>query len=236
MLLQIKDLVVAYGQIDALHGISLNVEQGQIVAIIGANGAGKTTLLNAISGVLPVKSGSIIFDGKPLPGSVHGIVQHGITQVPEGRKIFAGLSVEENLVMGGFSTSKAKSKENIDRMFSLFPILKERRRQQAGTLSGGEQQMRAIARGMMAEPRLLLLDEPSLGLAPIIVKQVFSLIAQIREMGYTIVLVEQNAQQAMRLSDHTYVLENGCIRIDGTSEEMLANKDVIEAYLGEKQE
>ncbi|HIR07980.1 MAG TPA: ABC transporter ATP-binding protein [Candidatus Pullichristensenella stercoripullorum] len=236
MLLQIKDLVVAYGQIDALHGISLNVEQGQIVAIIGANGAGKTTLLNAISGVLPVKSGSIIFDGKPLPGSVHGIVQHGITQVPEGRKIFAGLSVEENLVMGGFSTSKAKSKENIDRMFSLFPILKERRRQQAGTLSGGEQQMLAIARGMMAEPRLLLLDEPSLGLAPIIVKQVFSLIAQIREMGYTIVLVEQNAQQAMRLSDHTYVLENGCIRIDGTSEEMLANKDVIEAYLGEKQE
>ena len=233
MLLQIKDLVVAYGQIDALHGISLNVEQGQIVAIIGANGAGKTTLLNAISGVLPVKSGSIIFDGKPLPGSVHGIVQHGITQVPEGRKIFAGLSVEENLVMGGFSTSKAKSKENIDRMFSLFPILKERRRQQAGTLSGGEQQMLAIARGMMAEP---LLDEPSLGLAPIIVKQVFSLIAQIREMGYTIVLVEQNAQQAMRLSDHTYVLENGCIRIDGTSEEMLANKDVIEAYLGEKQE
>ena len=196
MLLQIKDLVVAYGQIDALHGISLNVEQGQIVAIIGANGAGKTTLLNAISGVLPVKSGSIIFDGKPLPGSVHGIVQHGITQVPEGRKIFAGLSVEENLVMGGFSTSKAKSKENIDRMFSLFPILKERRRQQAGTLSGGEQQMLAIARGMMAEPRLLLLDEPSLGLAPIIVKQVFSLIAQIREMGYTIVLVEQNAQQA----------------------------------------
>ena len=236
MLLQIKDLVVAYGQIDALHGISLNVEQGQIVAIIGANGAGKTTLLNAISGVLPVKSGSIIFDGKPLPGSVHGIVQHGITQVPEGRKIFVGLSVEENLVMGGFSTSKAKSKENIDRMFSLFPILKERRRQQAGTLSGGEQQMLAIARGMMAEPRLLLLDEPSLGLAPIIVKQVFSLIAQIREMGYTIVLVEQNAQQAMRLSDHTYVLENGCIRIDGTSEEMLANKDVIEAYLGEKQE
>ena len=236
MLLQIKDLVVAYGQIDALHGISLNVEQGQIVAIIGANGAGKTTLLNAISGVLPVKSGSIIFDGKPLPGSVHGIVQHGITQVPEGRKIFAGLSVEENLVMGGFSTSKAKSKENIDRMFSLFPILKERRRQQAGTLSGGEQQMLAIARGMMAEPRLLLLDEPSLGLAPIIVKQVFSLIAQIREMGYTIVLVEQNAQQAMRLSDHTYVLENGCIRIDGTSEEMLANKDVIEASLGEKQE
>ena len=236
MLLQIKDLVVAYGQIDALHGISLNVEQGQIVAIIGANGAGKTTLLNAISGVLPVKSGSIIFDGKPLPGSVHGIVQHGITQVPEGRKIFAGLSVEENLVMGGFSTSKAKSKENIDRMFSLFPILKERRRQQAGTLSGGEQQMLAIARGMMAEPRLLMLDEPSLGLAPIIVKQVFSLIAQIREMGYTIVLVEQNAQQAMRLSDHTYVLENGCIRIDGTSEEMLANKDVIEAYLGEKQE
>ena len=236
MLLQIKDLVVAYGQIDALHGISLNVEQGQIVAIIGAHGAGKTTLLNAISGVLPVKSGSIIFDGKPLPGSVHGIVQHGITQVPEGRKIFAGLSVEENLVMGGFSTSKAKSKENIDRMFSLFPILKERRRQQAGTLSGGEQQMLAIARGMMAEPRLLLLDEPSLGLAPIIVKQVFSLIAQIREMGYTIVLVEQNAQQAMRLSDHTYVLENGCIRIDGTSEEMLANKDVIEAYLGEKQE
>ena len=233
MLLQIKDLVVAYGQIDALHGISLNVEQGQIVAIIGANGAGKTTLLNAISGVLPVKSGSIIFDGKPLPGSVHGIVQHGITQVPEGRKIFAGLSVEENLVMGGFSTSKAKSKENIDRMFSLFPILKERRRQQAGTLSGGEQQMLAIARGMMAEPRLLLLDEPSLGLAPIIVDEVFEIIMRInRERHISILLVEQNAYMALEASARCYVLENGLITLSGESSVLMNDPKVKAAYLG----
>ena len=232
MLLQIKDLVVAYGQIDALHGISLNVEQGQIVAIIGANGAGKTTLPNAISGVLPVKSGSIIFDGKPLPGSVHGIVQHGITQVPEGRKIFAGLSVEENLVMGGFSTSKAKSKENIDRMFSLFPILKERRRQQAGTLSGGEQQMLAVARGLMSRPKILLLDEPSMGLAPIIVNQIYDLIRQIRDSGITVLLVEQNARKALGICDYAYVLENGKINLSGAGDELLRSDAVRKAYLG----
>ena len=232
MLLQIKDLVVAYGQIDALHGISLNVEQGQIVAIIGANGAGKTTLLNAISGVLPVKSGSIIFDGKPLPGSVHGIVQHGITQVPEGRKIFAGLSVEENLVMGGFSTSKAKSKENIDRMFSLFPILKERRRQQAGTLSGGEQQMLAIARGLMMDPSIIMLDEPSLGLAPIVVEDIFRLIQRINKSGKTILLIEQNASMALSIADRGYVLENGRVVLTGAGKDLISNADVQKAYLG----
>ena len=231
MLLQIKDLVVAYGQIDALHGISLNVEQGQIVAIIGANGAGKTTLLNAISGVLPVKSGSIIFDGKPLPGSVHCIVQHGITQVPEGRKIFAGLSVEENLVMGGFSTSKAKSKENIDRMFSLFPILKERRRQQAGTLSGGEQQMLAVGRAYMAKPKLLMLDEPSLGLAPLLIQEIFRMIQRIRDMGVTILLVEQNARMALKISDRGYVIESGTIAHVDTAQNLLRSDAVVKAYL-----
>ena len=235
MLLEIENLTVAYGQIDALSAISLSVEAGQIVSIIGANGAGKTTLLNAITGMLPIKSGKVTFGGEPLPSSAHAIVRKGITQVPEGRRVFAGLTVEENLVMGGFTRKLAEARATQEEMLDLFPILRERRRQQAGTLSGGEQQMLAIARGLMAKPKLLLLDEPSLGLAPIIVNQVFSLIKNVRDMGYTILLVEQNAQKAMRLSDYTYVLENGNIRMHGKSSELLKDEDIIAAYLGEKQ-
>ena len=236
MLLEVKDLVVAYGPIDALHGLNLQVEQGQIVSIVGANGAGKTTLLNALTGMLPIKSGTVSFEGEELPAAAHRIVRKGITHVPEGRKVFAGLSVEENLVMGGITRPAKEAKERQEEMLDLFPILRERRKQQAGTLSGGEQQMLAIARGLMSKPKLLLLDEPSLGLAPIIVNQVFKLIREVRDMGYTILLVEQNAQQAMRLSDYTYVLENGNIRMHGPSSELLEDESIIAAYLGEKQE
>ena len=235
MLLEVKDLVVAYGPIDALHGLNLQVEKGQIVSIVGANGAGKTTLLNALTGMLPIKSGSVLFEGEQLPAAAHRIVRKGITHVPEGRKVFAGLTVEENLVMGGVTRKAAASRETQEKMYDLFPILRERKKQQAGTLSGGEQQMLAIARGLMAEPRPLLLDEPSLGLAPIIVDQVFKLISDVRDMGYTILLVEQNAQQAMRLSDYTYVLENGNIRMHGKSSDLLEDESILAAYLGEKQ-
>ena len=235
MLLEVKDLVVAYGPIDALHGLNLQVEKGQIVSIVGANGAGKTTLLNALTGMLPIKSGSVLFEGEQLPAAAHRIVRKGITHVPEGRKVFAGLTVEENLVMGGVTRKAAATRETQEKMYDLFPILRERKKQQAGTLSGGEQQMLAIARGLMAEPRLLLLDEPSLGLAPIIVDQVFKLISDVRDMGYTILLVEQNAQQAMRLSDYTYVLENGNIRMHGKSSDLLEDESILAAYLGEKQ-
>lgn len=235
MLLEVKDLVVAYGPIDALHGLNLQVEKGQIVSIVGANGAGKTTLLNALTGMLPIKSGTVLFEGEALPTAAHRIVRKGITHVPEGRKVFAGLSVEENLVMGGVTRKAAAARETQEKMYDLFPILRERKKQQAGTLSGGEQQMLAIARGLMAEPRLLLLDEPSLGLAPIIVDQVFKLISDVRDMGYTILLVEQNAQQAMKLSDYTYVLENGNIRMHGKSSDLLEDENILAAYLGEKQ-
>ena len=236
MLLEVKDLVVAYGPIDALHGLNLQVEQGQIVSIVGANGAGKTTLLNALTGMLPIKSGTVTFEGEQLPPAAHRIVRKGITHVPEGRKVFAGLTVEENLVMGGITRPAKEAKERQEEMLDLFPILRERRKQQAGTLSGGEQQMLAIARGLMPKPKLLLLDEPSLGLAPIIVNQVFKLIREVRDMGYTILLVEQNAQQAMRLSDYTYVLENGNIRMHGKSADLLEDESILAAYLGEKQE
>jgi branched-chain amino acid transport system ATP-binding protein len=236
MFLTIRNLTVAYGAIDALHDIALDVEKGQIVSIIGANGAGKSTLLKAVSGMLPVKGGEVLFEGRRLPATPHAIVRAGITHVPEGRRVFAGLTVEENLTMGGITRKSAEAGKAQEDMFQFFPILRERRRQQAGTLSGGEQQMLAIARGLMSRPKLLLLDEPSLGLAPIIVNQVFSLIASIREMGYTILLVEQNAKQAMKLSDYTYVLENGYVRMHGPSLKLLEDEEIITAYLGEKQE
>ncbi|MEM1485905.1 ABC transporter ATP-binding protein [Oscillospiraceae bacterium PP1C4] len=234
MLLEIKDLYVSYGHIDALNGISLNVEKGQIISIIGSNGAGKTTLLSTISGIVKRKSGRICFEGEELPSEPHKIVRRGITQVPEGRKVFAGLTIEENLIMGGMTQKVRDTKEIEKRMFELFPRLDERRKQQAGTMSGGEQQMLAIARGLMSQPKLLLLDEPSLGLAPIVVKQVFALIKDIRDMGYTVLLVEQNANQALKLSDYAYVLENGTIKMEGKSSDLLQNNDIISAYLGEK--
>lgn len=235
MLLEIKDLYVSYGQIHALNGVSLSVEQGSIVALIGANGAGKSTLINTVSGVVPIKSGSISFNGAPLPAKVHDIARAGITQVPEGRKIFPGLTVEENLIVGGFSRKKKEAQETQQRMLEMFPILKERRRQQAGTLSGGEQQMLAIARGLMCSPKLLMLDEPSLGLAPIVIRQVFELIESVRQMGYTVLLIEQNATQAIKASDYVYIIENGKIKVSGPSEQMEKQEDIVAAYLGEKQ-
>lgn len=235
MLLEIKDLYVNYGHIEALNGISLNVEKGSIVSLIGANGAGKSTLINTLSGLVSYSKGTILFEGKRLPQKIHEIVRLGITQVPEGRKIFPGLTVEENLIIGGFTRKASESKENQEYMLDMFPILRERRKQQAGTLSGGEQQMLAIARGLMCKPKLLLLDEPSLGLAPIVIKQVFQLIESVRQMGYTILLIEQNATQAIKASDYVYILENGRIKTCGTSKEMERQEDIIAAYLGEKQ-
>lgn len=234
MLLKIRNLEVSYGNVNALNGISLDVEQGKIISLIGANGAGKSTLLDAISGRVKKKSGEILFEGNTLPKEVHKVVQRGITQVPEGRKIFAGLTVEENLIMGGITLPKNDTKATEKRMYELFPVLSERRLQQAGTLSGGEQQMLALARGLMSQPKLLLLDEPSLGLAPIIVSQMFGFIKSIRDMGYTILLVEQNATKALELCDYAYVIENGLIRMKGTAEELLSRSDIVSAYLGEK--
>ena len=234
MLLEIKNLEVSYGNVKALNGISLEVEKGKIISIIGANGAGKSTLLDAISGRVKKKSGEILFEGKSLPKEVHKVVQRGVTQVPEGRKIFAGLTVEENLIMGGITLPKNTTKSTEKSMYELFPVLYERRQQQAGTLSGGEQQMLALARGLMSQPKLLLLDEPSLGLAPIVISQVFGFIRSIREMGYTILLVEQNATKALELCDYAYVIENGLIRMKGTAEELLSRSDIVSAYLGEK--
>ncbi len=231
-MLSIRNLSVNYDHITALEDVSCEVRQGDIVSIIGSNGAGKSTLMNAVSGIVRRKSGEITFHGKPLPTAPHRIVQQGIIQVPEGRCVFANLTIVENLIMGGARVSKAKANAKMDRMFELFPILDKRRSQMAGTLSGGEQQMLAIARGLMAEPELLLLDEPSLGLAPIIVKQVFEIIQKIKADGITVLLVEQNASKAMAISDYTYALENGKVVFEGPSAELRNDKAIKEAYLG----
>lgn len=236
-MLKIENLSVAYGHIEALRSISLEVGKGRLVSIIGSNGAGKTTLLNTISGLVKAKEGTILYKGEPLPGEPHLTVQHGIVQIPEGRKIFAGLTVRENLIIGGFlNRSSRETREKIEKMYDLFPRLKERMNQQAGTLSGGEQQMLAICRGLMSDPELILLDEPSLGLAPVLVNEVFKLIENIRSMGITVLLVEQNAKKALSLCDYAYVLENGSIRMEGRGEELLCNEEINEAYLGKRKE
>ena len=233
MLLQIRDLHVSYGQVGALLGVSMEIHEGQIVSIIGSNGAGKTTLLNAISRVVPSKKGEIHYKGQPLIRQAHLVVGEGIVHVPEGRKVFSGLSVYDNLRAGAYlNKDKEETIKMIDSMFDLFPILAERRNQFAATLSGGEQQMLAIARGLMSKPTLLLLDEPSLGLAPKIVANVFSIIERIREKGITILLVEQNANKATAISDYCYVLENGRIAYQGTGQEIRSNEAVTSAYLG----
>ncbi len=232
-MLEIKDLSVSYGHIVALDDVSFKVENGTIVSIIGSNGAGKSTLLNTISAVVKRKSGEILMDGEELPVVAHKVVRQGVVQVPEGRRVFPGLTVTENLIMGGSRISAAEAKKKIPDMYKLFPRLDERKDQMAGTLSGGEQQMLAIARGLMAEPKILLLDEPSLGLAPIIVNQVFEIIKTINERGITVLLVEQNANKAMAISDYTYVLENGKIVNEGPSKELLTNADIRKSYLGE---
>lgn len=231
-LLNIRDLRVTYGNVEAIHGIDMEVEKGSITAIIGSNGAGKSTIINAISGMVK-RTGAIEFQGKQLPDKSNLIVRTGVVQVPEGRKIFAGLSVEENLRIGAYSNNNGKEIARLlQQQYELFPRLKERKNQDAGTLSGGEQQMLAICRGLMTQPKLLLLDEPSLGLAPIVVKDVFNNICAIREQGITVILVEQNAKKSLCICDYGYVIENGNLVCQGTGQELLDNQDIAKAYLG----
>jgi branched-chain amino acid transport system ATP-binding protein len=233
-LLTLTDLDVAYGDLPALHGVSLTVEPGEVVSVVGANGAGKTSLLRTISGLLRARRGAIVFDGQPI-GTLapHRVVERGVVQVAEGRKIFPGLSVRENLELGSYTkAAKARRADSLERAFAMFPILRERANQAAGTLSGGEQQMLAIARALMALPRLLMLDEPSLGLAPRIVKDIFRTIAEINRTGTAVLLVEQNTRQALGLSRRGYVLENGRVVLVGTGTELLGNAHVKRAYLG----
>jgi branched-chain amino acid transport system ATP-binding protein len=232
-MLEIKNISVSYDHIAALQDVSFNVPWGQIISIIGSNGAGKSTLLNTLSGMVKKRSGTILLDGELLTDIPHNVVKKGIIQVPEGRKVFAGLTVAENLEMGGCLNKASVSRKKAKEMYEHFPILGERRKQLAGTLSGGEQQMLAIARGLMANPRIMLLDEPSLGLAPLIIKVVFDLVEEIKKMGITILLVEQNALKALNICDYAYVLENGRIVLSGKPEELLYNSDVKKAYLGE---
>ncbi len=232
-ILSVKGIETFYGAIQALHGVDLDVARGEIVTLIGANGAGKSTLLMTICGNPRARSGTIVLDGEDITAlPTHQIVRRGVAQVPEGRRIFARMSVYENLQMGAILADPANFKSDIDRVFAMFPRLAERRDQRGGTLSGGEQQMLAIGRALMSRPRLLLLDEPSLGLAPLIVRQIFDSIGRIaREEGVTIFLVEQNAFHALRLADRGYVLANGRVRLSGSGKELLANQEVRAAYL-----
>lgn len=232
IMLNVENLSVNYGHIEALKNVSVEVKKGQICSIIGANGAGKSTLLKTISGLVKPVSGTIYFEGKPLPKKAHKIVAEGIVHVPEGRKTFSGLTIEDNLLVGGTLTDKSRLAANLEKQYELFPILKERKNQFAGTLSGGEQQMLAVARGLMSEPKIILLDEPSMGLAPLIVNQIYKLIEQIRESGITVLLIEQNAKKALSICDFAYVLENGKIKLSGSGEELLASDEVRKAYLG----
>jgi len=235
-MLQLRDLNVSYGAIKALRGISLTVQQGQIVTLIGANGAGKSTALRAISGLVKVAGGSILFRDREIGNKPpHEIVAAGISHVPEGRMIFANLTVKENLDMGAYlRKDKAAIKKDLEYVFALFPRLNERLKQMGGTLSGGEQQMLAIARALMAKPKLLLLDEPSLGIAPILVKAIFEKIVEInKELGTTILLVEQNAHLALKIAHYGYVMETGEIRLHGKASEIEQNEEVRKAYLGE---
>ena len=233
-LLELKDINVYYGAIHALKGISLNVEEGQVVSLIGANGAGKTTTLRTISGLLRSKTGSISFMGKELRHeSAESIVRLGISHCPEGRRVFADMSVKENLEMGAFTRKDKKEiSQTMDMIYDHFPRLKERMNQMAGTLSGGEQQMLAMGRALMSRPRLLMLDEPSMGLAPILVQEIFDIVKQLNEAGTTILLVEQNANMALSIADRAYVLEIGTIKKTGTGAELLVDDDVRKAYLG----
>lgn len=234
MMLQVKDLYVNYGAIKALKGINLDVDQGEIVTLIGANGAGKSTLLHTISGIVRPASGSVIFEGKHCEKlDSRAIVKAGITQVPEGRHIFPGLTVSENLAMGAFlRKDKEGIQADLKKVFDLFPVLQQRLNQDASTLSGGEQQMLAMGRAMMAQPKLLLLDEPSMGLAPILVAAIFNVIQQINKSGTTILLIEQNAKMALKIADRGYVLETGNVVLSGTGEQLANTDEVRKAYLG----
>ena len=233
-ILQIKDMHLHYGGIHALQGLNLEVFEGEIVTILGANGAGKTSTLKAISGLLPISSGEILFDGKVINNlPAHQVVARGIAQSPEGRLVFPDLTILENLEMGAYlRTNKKEIKSDLEYMYGLFPKLKDRSKQLAGTLSGGEQQMLAIARAYMAKPRVLLLDEPSLGIAPILVQNIFSAIKEINHHGMTILLVEQNAYAALKVANRGYVLATGEISIEGKADDLLSNEEIRNAYLG----
>jgi branched-chain amino acid transport system ATP-binding protein len=235
MMLEVKDLHVAYGRVRAVKGISFAVDEGQVVTLVGTNGAGKTTTLKTISGLLQPESGEIWFDGKRIDGTpAHEVVTRGLAHSPEGRRIFPRLTVEENLMLGAFARKdRAGVSKDLNRAFDLFPILRERRAQPAGTFSGGEQQMLAIGRAMMSKPKLLMLDEPSMGLSPLMMQRIMSTIKELQAEGVTILLVEQNAQAALSLADHGYVLEVGKIVLDGTGRALLTDENVRKAYLGE---
>lgn len=234
-LLELRGVNTFYGAIQALRDVSLHINEGEIVTLIGANGAGKSTLLMSIFGAPKAASGSIRYKGTELTRlPAHDIARQGIAQVPEGRRIFGGMTVEENIMIGTLPVGNEHADADRQAMFDLFPRLKERRNQRAGTLSGGEQQMLAIARALMGRPDTILLDEPSLGLAPLIVKQIFQILQEIKDLGKTIFLVEQNAHHALRLANRGYVLVNGRIELTGTGEELLANTDIRDAYLGKR--
>jgi branched-chain amino acid transport system ATP-binding protein len=234
MLLELENITLAYGRIQALHGISLTVGEGEIVALIGANGAGKSTTMRAISGLRPVSHGRITFDGSDITKMRADLrVVRGVSQSPEGRGIFPGMTVRDNLEMGAYTRrNRSEIDEDMQRAFSLFPRLKEREKQAGGTLSGGEQQMLAVGRALMSRPKLLLLDEPSMGLAPMLIQQIFDIIVEINQQGTTVLLVEQNAQQALSRAHRAYVLETGRIVQSGTGSELLTDPSVKDAYLG----
>ena len=235
-MLEIKDLHVSYGGIQALRGVSLNVPDGKIVTLIGANGAGKSTLMRTISGLVKAQSGSILWNGQELLGKpIDQIVASGIAMSPEGRRGFADLTVLENLKIGAYlRKDKAETEKDLEWVYSLFPRLKERSWQSAGTLSGGEQQMLAVGRALMSKPKLLMLDEPSLGLAPIVVREIFDIIRTVNQQGITVLLNEQNANMALKVADYAYVLETGTLTLSGTGAELLTNEQVKVAYLGKK--
>ena len=233
-MLKIEDLHVYYGEVHALRGISLEVRQGEVVTLLGNNGAGKTTTLKTISGLLPPRRGQVALEGKPLRGiPAHDVVGMGIAHVPEGRRIFKRLSVRENLSLGAFLRNDREIASDTERVLTLFPVLRERLAQVAGTLSGGEQQMLAVGRALMARPRLLLLDEPSMGLSPVLTERIFQTIVDINRQGTTILLVEQNAAMALAIAHRGYVLETGAIVLSGTAKELAGNDEVRRAYLGE---
>lgn len=233
-MLEVKDLAVNYGVINAVKGVSFHINKGEIVSLIGANGAGKTTILKTISGLLKPVSGTITYEGKTIQKhKAPKIVAAGISQVPEGRHIFAGMSVRENLQMGAFlQNNHAEITSSFETVYSRFPVLKERINQDAATLSGGEQQMLAMGRALMSKPKLLLLDEPSMGLAPIFINEIFEIVKAIKEQGTTVLLIEQNAKKALSIADRGYVLASGKVKMTGTGQELLANQDVQKAYIG----
>ena len=232
-ILSVKDLKVHYGGIQALRGVSLEVDEGEIITLIGANGAGKSTLMNSIMGIVPKAAGTVVYRGEDITKKeTRQIVKGGMILAPEGRHIFPGFTVKDNLLLGGYYESAAENEKELETVFRLFPILKERIHQMAGTLSGGEQQMLAVGRALMAHPKIMMLDEPSLGLAPLVIADIFNLFGRIREMGVTIILVEQNARMALKAADRGYVIESGRIVTEDTADNLLHSDAVVKAYLG----